>query len=41
VRDRITVALLRALLTGGALGGMAWPALAASQLTVFGDSYSA
>src|SRR3954454_23166788 len=39
VRDRITVAL-RALLTSVALCGGAWPALAASQLTVFGDSYS-
>jgi len=39
VRDRITVAL-RALLTSVALCGGAWPALAAWQLTVFGDSYS-
>jgi phospholipase/lecithinase/hemolysin len=39
VRDRITVAL-RALLMSVGLGGSAWPALAASQLTVFGDSYS-
>ena len=40
MRDRITVALMRALLAGGAVGGVAWPALAAPQLTVFGDSYS-
>src|SRR3954453_11053517 len=39
VRDRITVAL-RALLMSIGVGGSAWPALAASQLTVFGDSYS-
>ena len=39
MRDRITVAL-RVLLTSVALCGGAWPALAASQLTVFADSYS-
>jgi phospholipase/lecithinase/hemolysin len=40
MRDRITVVLLRVLLACGAVGGIAWPALAAPQLTVFGDSYS-
>src|SRR5690349_8846575 len=40
MRDPMTVALVRALLTSAAVCGVAWPALAGSQLTVFGDSYS-